>query len=86
MVEDEMIKRHHQLNGPEFEQTLGDGEEQGSLAGCSSRGHRVRHDLVTEQIQQGHKKGTRGQPEGTEFFEASHYLYDYNNKNGKNKG
>ena len=23
---------HHQLNGYEFEQTLGDGEEQGSLA------------------------------------------------------
>ena len=27
-----MIKRHYQLNGPEFEQTLGDSEGQGSLA------------------------------------------------------
>ena len=30
-----MIQQHHQLNGHEFEQTLGDGEGQGSLAGCS---------------------------------------------------
>ena len=30
-----MVARHHQLNGHEFEQTLGDGEGQGSLACCS---------------------------------------------------
>ena len=36
MEEDEVIKWHHQLNGPECEQTLGDGEEQGSLACYSS--------------------------------------------------
>ena len=30
-----MIQQHHQLNGHEFEQTLGDDEGQGSLAGCS---------------------------------------------------
>ena len=30
-----MVGWHHRLNGYEFEQTLGDGEEQGSLAGCS---------------------------------------------------
>ena len=35
MTEDEMIEWHHQLNGHEFEQTPGDGEEQGSLACCS---------------------------------------------------
>ena len=29
--EDEMIGWHHQLNGHEFEQALGDGEGQGSL-------------------------------------------------------
>ena len=28
---------------------LGDGEGQGSLVCCSSWGHRVGHDLVTEQ-------------------------------------
>ena len=30
----------HQLNGHEFEQTLGDGEGQGNLARCSLRGHK----------------------------------------------
>ena len=35
VVENEMIKQHHQLNGHEFEQTLGDGEGQGSLVCCS---------------------------------------------------
>ena len=34
-TEDEMIGRHHWLNGREFEQTLGDGEGQGSLVCCS---------------------------------------------------
>ena len=29
---DEMVGWHHQLNGHEFEQTLGDGDGQGSLA------------------------------------------------------
>ena len=32
MTEDEMIGRHHRLNGHEFEQVLGDGEGQGSQA------------------------------------------------------
>ena len=31
MKEDEMVGWHHQLNGHEFEQTLGDSEGQGSL-------------------------------------------------------
>ena len=30
-TEDEMVGHHHQLNGHEFEQTLGDSEGQGSL-------------------------------------------------------
>ena len=34
MTEDEMVGWHHQLNICEFEQTLGDGEGQGSLV-CS---------------------------------------------------
>ena len=33
-----MVGRHHRLNGHEFEQTLGDSEEQGSLACCSPWG------------------------------------------------
>ena len=33
-----MVRWHHQLNGREFEQTLGDGEGQGSLASYSPWG------------------------------------------------
>ena len=51
VTEDEVVRCHHQLSGHEFEQTLGDGEGQGHLAGCSLWGHRVRHDWVTEQKQ-----------------------------------
>ena len=32
MKEDEMVGWHHQLGGHDFEQALGDGEGQGSLA------------------------------------------------------
>ena len=35
VAEDEMVGWHHRLNGHEFEQTLGDSEGQGSLAGCN---------------------------------------------------
>ena len=40
VTEDEMAGWHHQLNGHEFEQTLGDSEKQGSLACCSPCVHR----------------------------------------------
>ena len=39
-IEDKMVGWHHQLNGHEFEQTLGDREGQGSLACCSPWGHK----------------------------------------------
>ena len=39
-TEDEIVGWHHRLNGPEFGQTLGDGEEQGSLVCCSPQGHK----------------------------------------------
>ena len=32
MTKGEMVGRHHQLNGHEFDQALGHGEGQGSLA------------------------------------------------------
>ena len=35
VTEDKLVGWHHQLNGHEFEQTLGDDEGQGSLACCS---------------------------------------------------
>ena len=38
MTENEMVGWHHGLNGHEFEQALGDGDGQGSLARCSPRG------------------------------------------------
>ena len=40
MTEDETAGWAHQLNGHEFEQALGDGEGQGSLACCSPWGHK----------------------------------------------
>ena len=40
MTEDEMVGRHHRLNGHEFERTPGDGEGQGSLVCCSPWGHK----------------------------------------------
>ena len=44
MTEDEMVGRHHQPNGHEFEQVPGDGEGQRSLVCCSPQGRRVRQD------------------------------------------
>ena len=38
MTEDEMVGWHHQLNGHEFEQTLGVGDRQGNLVCCSPQG------------------------------------------------
>ena len=51
MTEDEMAGWHHWLDGHEFEQTLGAGEEQGSLvcySPCSKESQSVRQDWVTE--------------------------------------
>ena len=45
-IEVETVGRHHQLNGHDFEQTLGDNEGQGSLECCSPWG---RKELVTTQ-------------------------------------
>ena len=48
-IEDEMVGRHHQLNGHGFLWTLGVGDGQGSLACCSPWGlQRVGHDWATE--------------------------------------
>ena len=37
-TEDEMVGWHHRVDGHEFEQALGVGDEQGSLACCSPWG------------------------------------------------
>ena len=47
-AEDEMVGRHHQLSGHEFEQTLGDSERQGSLVCCGSWG--CKESDMTEQL------------------------------------
>ena len=39
-TEDEMVGGHHRLDGHEFEQALGVGDGQGSLACCGSWGHK----------------------------------------------
>ena len=48
-----MVGWHHQLNGNEFEQALGDGEGQGSLACCSPWGHKELD--TTEQLNNNNK-------------------------------
>ena len=47
-TEDQMFGWHHQLNCPKFEQALGDGEGQGSLACCCLWGHK--ESDTTEQL------------------------------------
>ena len=37
-TDNEMVGRHHRLNGYEFEQALGVGDGQGGLVCCTSRG------------------------------------------------
>ena len=47
MTEDEMVGWHHQLNGHDFEQTMGDSEGQGKPGVLQSMGlQRVGHDRV----------------------------------------
>ena len=41
VTEDEMVGWHHRLNGPESDQTPGDGEGQGSLVHCHPWGHKA---------------------------------------------
>ena len=48
-----MVRQHHQLNGHELEQILGDSEGQGSLACCSPWGRKeLNMTRATEQQQQ----------------------------------
>jgi len=48
MTEDEIVGWHHQFNGHEFQQTLGDREGQGSLVCCSPWGGK--ESDMTEQL------------------------------------
>ena len=44
----DMVEWHHELNGHEFKQALGDGEGQGTWHTAVLGSQRVRHDLETE--------------------------------------
>ena len=48
MTADEVVGRHHQLNGHEFERALRDSEAQGSLAGFSPQG--PKESDITERL------------------------------------
>ena len=54
MREDEMVGGHHKPNGHEFEQTLGNGEEQGSLVCCSPWDFKELY--ITEQLNSNNKQ------------------------------
>ena len=54
LTEDQMVGWHHWLNGHEFKQTLGDGEEQGSLA-CWSPWSCKELDMI-EQLNSNERK------------------------------
>ena len=60
MTDDEMVGWLYQLNGQEFEQTLGDSEGQGSLACCSPWGRKelVGQDWVTKTTTWSEGRGT----------------------------
>ena len=56
-TEDKMVGWYHQLNGHEFEQTLGDSEGQGSLACCSPWSHKELDVTERPNNNRGMKKG-----------------------------
>ena len=58
MTEDEMVGWHHRLDGHEFEQALGDGKGQGSLACCSPWG--CKESDTTEQLNNNNKWTSSG--------------------------
>ena len=62
MTEGKTVGWHHRLNGHEFEQALGDGEGQGSLACCSPWGckesdttERLNDNMAIEILFQGNR-------------------------------
>ena len=50
-AEDKMVKKHHLLNGLEFEQILVESEGRGSLACCSVWGHKESDTTQQQQTQ-----------------------------------
>ena len=69
MTEDEMVRWHHQLNGHEFEQTLGDSGGQGSLACCSPWGCKELDEIKRLNNKQSHPPGCNS------FLPLSHFIF-----------
>ena len=59
MTKDEMVGWHHQLDGHEFEQILGDGEGQGSLM-CFSPWGRKESGTTEQQMRAFRKACSKG--------------------------
>ena len=82
-TEDEMVGWHHQLNGHEFEQALGDGEGQRSLACCSPWVTKSRRQLSSwtiaskEQVQ---KKKSFQWWNSASYTEGTKYKHVWVNK------
>ena len=73
-TEDEMVGWHHQLDGHEFEQALGVGDGQGSLACCSPWGRKELN--MTEQLNWTDAEG--------KFYVCTH-IHIYNHKASQGK-
>ena len=52
-TEDGMVRWHHRLDGHEFDEAPGVGDEQKSLACCSPQGHKELDKTETEKQQKG---------------------------------
>ena len=70
---DEMAGWHHQLNGHEFEQALGVGDVQGSLACCSTWGHKQLD--MTEQLNSYRKVNPESSSEEKKIYGFTLSLY-----------
>ena len=73
-TEDEMIRWHHRINGHEFEEVLGVGDEQEGVVCCSPWVGRVRHEWATEQQQNQQWINQDGVPPGTAIGEWVSWL------------
>ena len=80
VAEDEMVGWHQWFNVLGFEQTLGDGEEQGSLVCCSLWGCKELdgHSLVTEQQQDQQHRYLHPQTKSSNCEESNTYRLVHN--------
>ena len=74
MTEDELVGRHHRLNGRNFEQTLGDNEGQGRLVCCSPEG--CKKSNMTEQLNNNKREGNFSLP-NVSYDNSIYFLFLY---------